>query len=100
MRPFTAHLLPQLSRWSADRARLATAATCPADPSQSDTLDRSIGQINNLIQSDATATGRVMNLATVGLHHMWLGLTAIPKSDRDDLLEASILTEGPFRSIS
>lgn len=41
-----------------------------------------------------------MNLATVGLRHMWLSLSAIPKSDRDDLQVAHILTQGPFGSIS
>jgi len=74
----------------------------PASPSQdlSDYLDRCIGQMNNLIRGVATAAGRVMSLATVGSRHLWLGLTALSKKDRDDLLGAPVSTEGLFGLIT
>lgn len=50
-------------------------------------MDRSIGQINNLVQGITTATDSIMALATVGSCHLWLGLTAVPKVDLDDLLD-------------
>ena len=63
-------------------------------------MDRCIGQMNNLVHGVATAAGRVMSLATVGSHHAWLGLTALCKKDRDDLLGAPLSTEGLFGSIT
>jgi len=75
----------------------------PASPSQEDRSDysgRCIGQINNLVHGVAAAAGRVMSLATVGSRHVWLGLTALSKKDRDDLLGAPVSTEGLFRSIT
>jgi len=74
----------------------------PTSPSQdqNDYLDRSIGQMNNLIHGVDAAAGRVMSLATVGSHHVWLGLTALSRKDRDDLLGASVSAEGLFGSIT
>jgi len=56
--------------------------------------------MNNLVHGMATAAGRVMSLATVALRHVWLGLTAPTKKDRDYLLGAPVSTEGLFGSIS
>ena len=77
-------------------------ADAPALPPQdgSDYPDRCIGQMNNLIHGVAAAAGRVMSLATVALRHVWLGLTALSKKDREDLLGAPVSTEGLFGSIS
>jgi len=60
----------------------------PAPPSEdgSDYSDRCVGQMNNLVHGMATAAGRVMALTTVASRHVWLGLTALAKKDRDDLL--------------
>ena len=57
----------------------------PAPPSQdeSDYSDRCIGQMNN----------HVMPLATVASRHVWLGLTALCRKDREDLLGAPVSTE-------
>ena len=52
----------------------------------SDHPDRCIGRMNNLIHGVAAAAGRVMSLATVVSCHVWLGLTALSKKDREDLL--------------
>lgn len=41
-----------------------------------------------------------MALATAGSRLVWLGLTAVPKTDRDDLLETPVSAEGFFGSIS
>lgn len=65
-----------------------------------DYADRCIGQINNLVNGVAAAAGRVMSLATVGSRHVWLGLTALSRSDRDDLLGAPISTAGLFGSVT
>jgi len=67
---------------------------------RSDYLDRSIGQMNNLIHGMAAAAGRVISLTTVGSRHVWLGLKALSRKDRDDLLGAPVSTEGLFGSIS
>jgi len=56
--------------------------------------------MNNLIHGVAAAAGRVMSLATVGSRHVWLGLTALSRKDRDELLGAPASTEGLFGSIS
>ena len=74
----------------------------PALPPQdgSDYPDRCIGQMNNLIHGVAAAAGQVMSLATVALRHVWLGLTALSKKDREDLLGGPVSTEGLFGSIS
>lgn len=37
-----------------------------------------------------------MAIAKVGSHHRWLGLTAVPESDRDDLLEAPVSMQSLF----
>lgn len=65
-----------------------------------DFLPQAIGQMNNLVQGVATAAGRVMSLATVGSHHVWLGLTALHGKDREELLGALISSDGLFGSIS
>jgi len=74
----------------------------PALPPQdgSDYSDRCIGQMNNLIHGVAAAAGRVMSLATVASRHVWLGLTALSRKDREDLLGAPVSTEGLFGSIT
>jgi len=56
--------------------------------------------MNNLIYCVATAAGRVISLATVASRHVWLGLTALSKKDREDLLGAPVSAEGLFGSIS
>jgi len=56
--------------------------------------------MNNLVHGMVTAAGRVMSLATVASRHMWIGLTALAKKDRDDLLGAPVATEGLFKLIS
>lgn len=63
-------------------------------------MDRSIGQINNLVQGITTAAVCVMALVTVGSHHVWLGLMAVPKADQDDLLEAPVSKGSLLGSIS
>lgn len=68
--------------------------------SRSEFLDSTVGQMNNMIQSVATAAGQFLALTTADLHHVWLGLTAVPRLDRDDLLGAPILAQGLFGSIS
>ena len=66
----------------------------PSPEGRSDYSDRCVGQMNNLVHGMATAAGRVMSLATVASLHVWLGLTALAKKDRDDLLGAPVSTEG------
>jgi len=75
-----------------------SAPSSQGDPG--DYADRCIGQINNLVNGVAAAAGRVMSLATVRSRHVWLGLTALSRSDRDDLLEAPISTAGLFGSVT
>ena len=74
----------------------------PVPPSEdgSDYSDRCVGQMNNLVHGMATAAGRVMALTTMTSRHVWLGLTALAKKDRDDLLGAPVATEGLFGSIA
>jgi len=57
----------------------------------SDYSDRCVGQMNNLVHGM-----RVMALTTVASRHVWLGLTALTRKDRDDLLGAPVTTEGLF----
>ncbi|KAJ4939176.1 hypothetical protein JOQ06_028636, partial [Pogonophryne albipinna] len=45
--------------------------------------------MNNLIYGVATAAGRMISLATVASRHVWLGLTALSKKDREDRLFGS-----------
>ena len=56
--------------------------------------------MNNLIYGVATAAGRMISLATVVSPHVWLGLTALSKKDREDHLGAPMSTEGLFGSVS
>ena len=56
--------------------------------------------MNNLIHGVAAAAGHVMSLATVASRHVWLGLTALSRKDRKDLLGAPVSTEGLFGSIT
>jgi len=56
--------------------------------------------MNNLVHGMATTAGRVMALTTVASRHVWLGLTALAKKARDDLLGAPVATEGLFGSIA
>ncbi len=83
---------------------VATAASLPRDvPPSPDTVEylgRTVGQINNLIQGVATAAGRVMSLSVVGSRHVWLGLTALPRRDREDLLAAPVSSDGLFGSLT
>lgn len=83
---------------------VAAAASLPRDaPPSPDTVEflgRTIGQMNNLIQGAATAAGRVMSLSVVGSRHVWLGLTALPRRDREDLLAAPVSTDGLFGSLT
>ena len=74
--------------------------SAPPPEGRYDYSDRCVGQMNNLVHGMATAAGRVMSLATVASHHVWLGLTALAKKDRDDLLGAPVTSEGLFGSIS
>ena len=56
--------------------------------------------MNNLNHGVAAAAGQVMSLATVASRHVWLGLTALSKKDREDLLGAPVSTEGLFGLIT
>ena len=56
--------------------------------------------MNNLVHGVAAAAGRVMSLATVASLHVWLGLTALSRKDREDLLGAPVSTEGLFGAIT
>jgi len=56
--------------------------------------------MNNLIHGVAASAGRMMSLATVASCHVWLGLTALSKKDREDLLGAPVSAEGLFGPIS
>ena len=42
----------------------------------------------------------MISLATVASRHVWLGLTALSKKDREDLLGAPVSSEGLFGSNS
>ena len=42
----------------------------------------------------------MISLATVASRHVWPGLTALSKKDREDLLGATVSTEGLFGSVS
>ena len=59
--------------------------------------DRAVGQMNNLICGVASAAGRVISLATVASRHVWLGLTALSKKDREDLW-VDLLGHAAFQS--
>lgn len=72
----------------------------PQDFNQGEFFDCSIEQINTLIQGVASAVGQMMALATVTSRHVWLGLTTVSKSDREDLLGDPVSPQGLFRSIS
>jgi len=72
----------------------------PPSPDTAEYLGRTVGQINNLIQGVATTAGRVMSLSTVGSRHVWLGLTALPRREREDLLAAPVSTDGLFGSLN
>jgi len=56
--------------------------------------------MSNLIYGVATAARRMISLAIVASRHVWLGLTALSKKDREDLLGAPVSTEGLFGSVS
>jgi len=85
-----------------NQGTLTPQQDAPASPSQdrNNYMDLSIGQMNNLIHGVNAAAGRVMSLATVGSRHVWLGLTALSRKDRDDLLGAPVSADGLFGSIT
>lgn len=72
----------------------------PRSPQCNSQISRHFGQMKNLIQGVAIAVGCVTLLATVGSCHVWLGLTALEREDRKDLLRAPIAPDTLFGFVS